>query len=183
MKRVVITGAGTINALGLSVADTWTAMREGHCGIGPLEFRDVERLQIRIGGQVKGFEAEGRYNRQQISLYDRFTQFTLAAAKEAIDQSGLVFSGALSARSGVVLGTAGGGVSTWDDNYRAVYEEGKNRVHPFVVPKLMNNAGQATSAWNGTSRGHPLPSRRPVPRPITRWRRRSRWCARGWPPR
>ena len=150
MKRVVITGAGTINALGLSVADTWTAMREGHCGIGPLEFRDVERLQIRIGGQVKGFEAEGRYNRQQISLYDRFTQFTLAAAKEAIDQSGLVFSGALSARSGVVLGTAGGGVSTWDDNYRAVYEEGKNRVHPFVVPKLMNNAAAShvSMEWN-----------------------------------
>lgn len=140
MKRVVITGAGTINALGLNVPDTLTAMREGVCGIGPLAFRDVERLSIRIGGQVKGFEAEGRYNRQQISLYDRFTQFTLAAAAQAIAQSGLVFSGELAAKSGVVLGTAGGGVSTWDDNYRAVYEEGKNRVHPFVVPKLMNNA-------------------------------------------
>ena len=140
MKRVVITGAGTINALGLNVPDTLAAMREGVCGIGPLAFRDVERLSIRIGGQVKGFEAEGRYNRQQISLYDRFTQFTLAAAAQAIAQSGLVFSGELAAKSGVVLGTAGGGVSTWDDNYRAVYEEGKNRVHPFVVPKLMNNA-------------------------------------------
>jgi nodulation protein E len=143
MKRVVITGAGTINALGLDVPATLAAMRDGHCGIGPLELRDVERLQIQIGGQVKGFEAEGRFNRQQMSLYDRFTQFTLAAAKEAIDQSGLVFSGALAARSGVVLGTAGGGVSTWDDNYRAVYEDGKNRVHPFVVPKLMNNAAAA----------------------------------------
>jgi nodulation protein E len=143
MKRVVITGAGTINALGLDVPATLAAMRDGHCGIGPLELRDVERLQIQIGGQVKGFEAEGRFNRQQMSLYDRFTQFTLAAAKEAIDQSGLVFSGALAARSGVVLGPGGGGVSTWDDNYRAVYEDGKNRVHPFVVPKLMNNAAAA----------------------------------------
>ncbi|WP_278921587.1 beta-ketoacyl-[acyl-carrier-protein] synthase family protein [Pseudophaeobacter profundi] len=140
MKRVVITGAGTINALGHSVAATFAAMREGHCGIGPLEFRDVERLAIRIGGQVHGFEAEGRFNRQQMSLYDRFTQFTLIAAKEAIAQSGLEFHGELSAKSGVVLGTAGGGVSTWDDNYRSVYEDGKNRVHPFVVPKLMNNA-------------------------------------------
>ena len=61
-----------------------------------------------------------------------------------------MFSGALSARSGVVLGTAGGGVSTWDDNYRAVYEEGKNRVHPFVVPKLMNNAAAShvSMEWN-----------------------------------
>jgi len=140
MKRVVITGAGTINALGHSVADTMTAMAEGRCGIGPLAFRDVERLSIQIGGQVRGFEAEGRYNRQQMSLYDRFTQFTLAAAAEAIAQSGITFSGELAAKSGVVLGTAGGGVSTWDDNYRSVYEDGKNRVHPFVVPKLMNNA-------------------------------------------
>ena len=150
MKRVVITGAGTINALGHSVPETLEAMREGRCGIGPLEFRDVERLAITIGGQVRGFGAEGRFNRQQMSLYDRFTQFTLTAAREAIDQSGLEFSGALADRSGVVLGTAGGGVSTWDDNYRAVYEEGKNRVHPFVVPKLMNNAAAShvSMEWN-----------------------------------
>lgn len=140
MKRVVITGAGTINALGHSVAETMQAMKAGHCGIGPLEFRDVDRLSIKIGGQVVGFETEGLFNRQQMALYDRFTQFTLMAAKEAIDQAGIVFSGELAAKSGVVLGTAGGGVSTWDDNYRSVYEDGKNRVHPFVVPKLMNNA-------------------------------------------
>ncbi|UTS80583.1 beta-ketoacyl-[acyl-carrier-protein] synthase family protein [Phaeobacter piscinae] len=140
MNRVVITGMGTINALGHTVSETMASMAEGRCGIGELEFQDVDRLSIRIGGQVRGFEAEGRFNRQQMSLYDRFTQFTLTAAKEAIDQSGLEFHGELSQKSGVVLGTAGGGVSTWDDNYRSVYEAGKNRVHPFVVPKLMNNA-------------------------------------------
>ncbi|UWQ47504.1 beta-ketoacyl-[acyl-carrier-protein] synthase family protein [Leisingera aquaemixtae] len=140
MKRVVITGAGTINALGHSVPATLEAMREGRCGIGDLEFRDVERLAIRIGGQVRGFEAEGRFNRQQMSLYDRFTQFTLTAAREAIEQSGLEFHGELSAKAGVVLGNSGGGMQTLDENYRSVYEDGKNRVHPFVVPKLMNNA-------------------------------------------
>ncbi|OBY27316.1 beta-ketoacyl-[acyl-carrier-protein] synthase family protein [Leisingera sp. JC1] len=140
MKRVVITGAGTINALGHSVPATLAAMREGRCGIGQLDFRDVERLAIRIGGQVRGFEAEGRFNRQQMSLYDRFTQFTLTAAKEAIEQSGLEFHGELSAKAGVVLGNSGGGMQTLDENYRSVYEDGKNRVHPFVVPKLMNNA-------------------------------------------
>ena len=140
MKRVVITGAGTINSLGHSVPATLEAMREGRCGIGELEFRDVERLAIRIGGQVKGYEPEGRFNRQQLSLYDRFTQFTLIAAREAIAQSGLEFSGELAARVGVVLGNSGGGMTTLDENYRSVYEDGKNRVHPFVVPKLMNNA-------------------------------------------
>jgi nodulation protein E len=150
MKRVVITGAGTINALGHCVAETLEAMREGRSGIAALDFQDVDRLMIKIGGQVRGFEAEGRFNRQQMALYDRFTQFTLTAAKEAIEQSGLTFSGNLAARSGVVLGTAGGGVSTWDNNYRSVYEDGKNRVHPFVVPKLMNNAAAShvSMEWN-----------------------------------
>ncbi len=150
MKQVVITGAGTINAMGHSVPETLRSMREGQCHIGQLDIRDVERLDIQIGGQVQGFDAEGRFNRQQISLYDRFTQFTLVAAREAITQSGLEFSGELAARSGVVLGTAGGGVSTWDDNYRLVYEERKSRVHPFVVPKLMNNAAAShvSMEWN-----------------------------------
>ena len=140
MNRVVITGAGTINALGHTVDRTLQAMREGTCGIGPLAVRDIERLSVQIGGQIKGYTPEQVFNRQQLSLYDRFTQLTLIAAKEAILQSGLEFAGSLSAKSGVVLGTAGGGVSTWDDNYRSVYEGGKNRVHPFVVPKLMHNA-------------------------------------------
>ena len=140
MNRVAITGAGTINSLGHSVKETLESMAAGSCGIGELSFRDVDRLDIKIGGQVKDFVPTTVFNRQQLSLYDRVTQFTLIAAKEAIKQSGITFSGELSARSGGVLGTAGGGVSTWDDNYRAVYEEGKNRVHPFVVPKLMNNA-------------------------------------------
>jgi nodulation protein E len=140
VKRVVITGAGTINALGTNVPDTLQAMAEGRCGISELEIRDVDRLSIRIGGQVKGYDPDTHFNRQQQALYDRFTQFTLLAAREAVGQAGLEFAGHLAATSGVVLGTAGGGVNTWDENYRTVYEEGKNRVHPFVVPKLMNNA-------------------------------------------
>jgi len=150
VKRVVITGAGTINSLGHDVPATLEAMREGRCGIGPLSLRDVERLTVRIGGQVTEYEETDHFNRQQIALYDRFTQFTLLAAREAITQSGLNFQGELAAHSGVVLGTAGGGVNTWDENYRTVYEDGKNRVHPFVVPKLMNNAAAShvSMEWN-----------------------------------
>ncbi|MCJ8139607.1 beta-ketoacyl-[acyl-carrier-protein] synthase family protein [Falsirhodobacter halotolerans] len=140
MKRVVITGAGTINALAHDVRGTLEAFREGRCGITELDIRDRDRLSIGIGGQVHCWDAEAHFNRQQIALYDKFTQFTLLAAREAIAQSGLNFDGHLGYEAGVVLGTAAGGVNTWDDNYRTVYEEGKNRVHPFVVPKLMNNA-------------------------------------------
>jgi len=147
MHRVVITGAGTINPLGTNVPSTLAAMQEGRCGIGPLEIEDVDRLSIQIGGQVKGYDEAAHFNRQQIALYDRFTQFTLLAAREAIGQSGLSFTGALADQSGVVLG---GGLNTQDENYRAVYEAGKNRVHPFIVPKLMNNAAAShvSMEWN-----------------------------------
>jgi nodulation protein E len=150
MKRVAITGAGTVNALGGDVPATLAAMREGVCGIGPLTLRDVDRLGVQIGAQVRGWEAETHFNRQQIALYDRFTQFAMVAAREAITQSGLVFEDRLSTTTGVVLGTAGGGVNTWDESYRTVYEEGKNRVHPFVVPRLMNNAAAShiSMEWN-----------------------------------
>lgn len=140
LRRVVITGAGTINALGHDVDTTLQAFREGRCGITQLDFRDVDRLSIQIGAQVHDWKAEEYFNRQQILLYDKFTQFTLLSAKQAVAQAGLNFQGKLGLRAGVILGTAGGGLNTWDENYRAVYEEGKNRVHPFVVPKLMNNA-------------------------------------------
>ena len=140
MHRVVITGQGTINPLGHSVPETFESFREARCGISELDIRDVERLSIRIGGQVTGFDPSKRFTRQELALYDRFTQFALVAAQEALDQSGAADVFASSPRTGVVVGTAGGGLNTWDDSYRAVYEDRKNRVHPFVVPKLMNNA-------------------------------------------
>ncbi|WP_111428414.1 beta-ketoacyl-[acyl-carrier-protein] synthase family protein [Rhodobacteraceae bacterium DSL-40] len=138
--RVVITGQGAFNALGRSADETMRGMREGLCGIGPLEFPDVDRLSITIGGQVRDYDPQAHFSRQELTLYDRFTQFALLAAREAIAQSGLVFDGELAEQSGVVLGTSGGGLGTQDENYRLVYQEGKNRVHPFVVPRLMNNA-------------------------------------------
>jgi len=140
MKRVVVTGQGTINALGIDVASTIQAMSESRCAIGQMEFTDINRLNIKIGGQIKNFDPKKYFKRQELSLYDRFTQFAVFAAREAILQSGLIFEGELSHYSGVVLGTAGGGLQTQDENYRAVYQEGKNRVHPFIVPRLMNNA-------------------------------------------
>ena len=140
MNRVVITGAGTINAMGASVPETLQAMREGQLGIGPLEMRDLERLSVKIGGQIKDFDPEAHFDRQKLALYDRVTQLVLLASREAMAQSGLEITEELSETTGVVLGTAAGGMNTWDDNFRSVYEEGKNRVHPFVVPKLMTNA-------------------------------------------
>ncbi|MDB2407051.1 beta-ketoacyl-[acyl-carrier-protein] synthase family protein [Jannaschia sp.] len=149
-RRVVITGAGTVNALGADVTTTLEAMREGRCGIGPLQMRDADRLAIRIGAQLEGYAESDHFSRQEIALFDRYTQFAILAAREAIDQAGLTFTEEVAIRAGVILGTSGGGLSTQDDNYRAVYEDGKNRVHPFVVPRLMNSAAAAhlSMEWN-----------------------------------
>lgn len=149
MRRVVITGAGTVNALARDLPGTLAAMAEGRTGIGPLELADVERLSVRIGAQVTGWEPEALFDRTKLSLYDRFTQFALVAADEAMAQAGLAAVPGDPVRWGCVMGTAGGGNGTVNDAFRAVFAEGKNRVHPFTVPRLMNNAAAShiTMAW------------------------------------
>jgi nodulation protein E len=138
MRRVVITGIGTVNALGLDVPQTFAALREGRCGIGPLAFRDADRLTIRIGAELRDWEAEARFTASELSLYDPVTQYALVAGAEAVAMAGL--PSGLGPRGGVILGTAAGGIRTWEDSYRAVFAEGKNRVPPLVVPRLMHNA-------------------------------------------
>ncbi len=140
MKRVVITGAGTLNPLGATLCETWASMRAGRCAIGPLTCRDVDRLSVQIGAEIKGFSPQEHFLKAKLSHLDRFSQIALVAARQAMAQSGLAVDAQLALRAGVILGTAGGGNTTVDDNYRAVYQEGKNRVHPFVVPRLMHNA-------------------------------------------
>jgi len=153
VRRVVITGAGTINPLGHDVPATLAAMQAGTCAIGPLDIRDVDRLQIQIGAQVRGYDEADHFSRQDLTLYDRFTQFALLSAAQAMGQAGLELSGDAGERAGVILGTSGGGLNTQDDNYRAVYAEGKNRVHPFIVPRLMANAAASHVSIRHNLRG------------------------------
>lgn len=138
MRRVVITGAGTVNAVARDVAGTVAAFRAGVCGIGPLQFRDVERLSVRVGAAVANWPPEDLFDRAVVPLYDRFTQFAVAAGREAMRDAGL--EGALGPRAGCIMGSAAGGIGTWEDSYRAVFADGRNRVSPLVVPRLMHNA-------------------------------------------
>ena len=141
--RVVITGAGTINPLGNTVAATFAAFREGRGAIGPLDIRDLDRLTVRIGAQVRNFDPAAHFSPREVTLYDRFSAFAVFAARQAVAQSGLRFEGELAETSGVILGTAGGGLASSEASYRAVFAEGKSRVHPFTVPRLMANAAAA----------------------------------------
>lgn len=143
MKKVVITGAGTVNALASDVAGTLEGFRAGRVAISPLDFPEVERLSVRIGAQVHDWDAEARHSRPELALYDRVTQFALESAQQAMAQAGLEIDEALALASGVVLGTGGGGQNTMDESYRALHAQGKNRLHPFTIPRLMHNAAAA----------------------------------------
>ena len=136
MRRVVITGAGTVNALAGDVPGSFAAFAEGRSGIGALSFRDADRLAIRVGAEVRNWQPG--LDPAKLPLYDRVTQYALVAGAEAVAMAGLPED--IGPRGGVILGTAAGGISTWEDSYRAVFAEGKPRVSPLVVPRLMHNA-------------------------------------------
>ena len=140
MERVVITGQGAISALGVGVKENWSNLKDGVCGIDNLDIPDIERLNIKIGAAVKNYTETDYFSPQQISLYDRFTQFAIISADEALSQAGLEINSCLAPKVGVVIGSAGGGLQTQDDNFKSVYAHKKKRLHPFIVPKLMNSA-------------------------------------------
>ena len=150
-NRVVITGQGAFCALGGTADAVVKAMLNGTCAIGQMDFPDVDRLSVQIGAQIKGYDANALFTRSEQALYDPFTQYALIAAKEAMAQSGLTLNDALALQTGVVLGSAGGGLQTQDQNYKTVYEDGKIRVHPFVVPRLMMNAASSQPSFTASS--------------------------------
>ena len=153
MNRVVITGLGAISSLGLKCEEIFTSLKESYSGISSLDFLNVDRLAIRIGGQIHNYKPEQYFSKQEISLYDKFTQFALIAANQAVLSSGIEINEENNGKVGVILGTAGGGLQTQDENYRQVYEEGKNRVHPLTVPKLMNNAAASHVSMKYNAQG------------------------------
>ena len=141
MNRVVITGAGTVNPLAPDVAGTFEAFGAGRVAVGRLDIPKADRLTSALGAQVHGWVPELHFDRKLLPLYDRYTQFALVAARQAVADAGLDLPGsALAMRVGVILGNAGGGLGTIDDSYHEVYALGKNRVHPFTVPRLMASA-------------------------------------------
>ncbi|MGQ0610338.1 MAG: beta-ketoacyl-[acyl-carrier-protein] synthase family protein [Paracoccaceae bacterium] len=146
MRRVAITGAGTVNPLGASLAQTLDGLRAGACGIGALDMQDLDRLSVRIGAPVRGWSPGAPPG--VAALCDRSALMALDAAAEAAAMAGLALSGAAALSAGVIMGTAGGGHMAAEAAYRAVFAEGRGRVHPFTVPRLMANsaAGQIAIA-------------------------------------
>ncbi|MGD9002306.1 MAG: beta-ketoacyl synthase N-terminal-like domain-containing protein, partial [Anaerolineae bacterium] len=155
-RRIAVTGLGALTPVGNDVETVWEALLAGRSGIDRARRFDVSDLEVQIAAEVKDFNAIERLGRRTVRRNDRFALFALAAAQEAIRDSGLSFDdeGAVSReRVGVLVGTGIGGVSTLLEEYDAFQEKGPGRVSPLMVPRLMANAASAAIAIEQELRG------------------------------
>jgi nodulation protein E len=139
-RRVVVTGTGIISSIGLNTNDFWNSLVECRSGIGPFSSVDSSLIRFKNGAEVKDFDATSQIEKSALDLMDRFSQFAVVAANEAVKQSGISFNEENGHRSAVICGTSIGGVSTQEQTYIDLYRDNKSRVHPLSVPKTMPNA-------------------------------------------
>lgn len=130
-----------ISALGGNVPENWPSLCEGKSPIGPITSVDTSETKFKNGAEVRGFEAEKHFPGGSVDQLDRFAQFAVVAAREAVADAQLRLTPELSIRTAVITGSCLGGQSTQDVGFVEVYREGKNRVHPMTIPKTMSNAG------------------------------------------
>lgn len=143
MEKVVITGMGTVNPLGLNVQETWQNAIHGVSGVGPITLFDTKNWQsewlVRIACEVKNFDPARFMDAKEARRRDRFEQFGAAAAKEALENSGLEITEANAARIGVVISSAIGGMKSLQEAIFTLKDEGARKVSPFLIPMLMPN--------------------------------------------
>ncbi len=142
-RRVVVTGMGALTALGNDVRSTWEGLVAGRSGIRTIEAFDPSRLSSRMGAEVRDFDASGVIDRKEMRRMDRYIQFGLVAARQALDEAGLPdrFEGELAERTGVVLGTGLGGVGTLVEGFTTSAIRGPDRISPFLIPMGIPNVG------------------------------------------
>lgn len=152
MKRVVITGLGTVNPLALNVADTWSALTAGHSGIRDIDHFDASEFSVRFAGMPPGFDPEPVVSRKEARRLDLFIQYAMVAAEEAIQSSGLTDSFDPD-RCGVAVGSGIGGLGTIEQNVRQLVASGPRKVSPFLVPGSVVNMASGNIAIRHTMRG------------------------------
>lgn len=144
MKRVVITGVGTITALGKDADTLWNNIKAGKCGISKVEKFDTEQYPCKVASEIKDFDPSEFMDKRAAKRMDRFTQFAVAAANEAIKMSGLDVEKEDENRIGVILGSGIGGIETFEQQCNTLRDKGPGRVSPFFIPMQIPNmaAGQ-----------------------------------------
>lgn len=139
LKRVVVTGLGTISPLGNNVSETWDGMINGRSGAGPITHFDASKFKTQFACEVKNFDPTAHFDRKEARKYDLYTQFALVAAKEAIENSGLDLEKENLDRIGVIFAAGIGGIATFEQEVGGYYtnEERGPRFNPFFIPKMI----------------------------------------------
>jgi nodulation protein E len=147
-RRVAITGLGIISPLGLNLEENWKSLSEGRPAIGPIKGADCSTLRFKNGAEVNGYDPVQHFPGGKDAYIDRFAQFSVVTAREALRHSGLVLTPELKERSAIVCGSAVGGQAAIEAGFQDLWVEGRGRVHPLTIPKTMSNAGASHIAMD-----------------------------------
>ena len=156
-RRVVVTGLGAITPLGNNVAETWQGLRSGKNGIAPITLFDTEKFKAKLGAEVKQFNPREYLEVNEVLRTDRYAQFAVAAAQQAVTESG-VEGTAEPERFAVIFGTGIGGISTFESEHAKLLEKGPRRVSPLFVPMMIGNMAAGMIAIRHDCRGSAMPA-------------------------
>lgn len=145
-ERILVTGMGTVNPLGLSAVESWRNALEGVSGVGPITLFDSSHLNVHFACEVKNFHPEAFMDPKEARRRDRFEQLAAAAVKEAVAQAGLQDNRIDPRRVGVVISSAIGGIASTQEIIRTLDHDGPRRVSPFAIPMLMSNGAAGMAA-------------------------------------
>jgi 3-oxoacyl-[acyl-carrier-protein] synthase II len=155
-RRVVVTGLGLVTPVGNDVESTWDALLAGKSGAAPItQFEATEQFDVRFAAEVKAFEPERYMDRKEVRRTDRFAQFAIAVAQQAVEQAGLAekLGGANPDRVGVIIGSGIGGIATFEDQARTLLERGPQRISPFFVPMFISDIASGLVSMRYGARG------------------------------
>jgi 3-oxoacyl-[acyl-carrier-protein] synthase II len=152
-RRVVVTGIGTVNCIGLTVEETWAGVLAGKCGLGQIDLYDTSALNVHIGGQVWGFDPAKYMDPRDARRRDRFCQLAVAATREALDHAGLKITEDNADDIGCIYGTGAGGLQSFVELTHIFDKEGPRRLHPFAVPMVIDDSASSAIAIDFNLRG------------------------------
>lgn len=156
-RRVVVTGIGAITPLGNNVADTWENMKNGKNGIAPITLFDTEKFKAKLGAEVKDFNPKEYLEVNDILRTDRYAQFAVAAAQQAVEESGI--EGIVDPEHfSVIFGTGIGGIGTFETEHTKLMEKGPRRVSPLFIPMMISNMATSMIAIRHDCRGSAMPA-------------------------
>ena len=157
IRRVVVTGLGAITPVGNSVSETWTSLLEGRCGIGPITLFDTTDFKAKLDAEVKDFNPRDYMEKAETLRSDRYAQYAIAAATQAVEESGVI--GTLPPeRVAVYFGTGIGGIQTFQTETKKLIDRGPGRVSPFFVPMMIANMASGMIAIRYNCQGAAMPS-------------------------